>query len=448
MKKIYLYICTLLAVTCAAFSGCDDDASGIDAITIKEATYANNRMELTLKDNATLQLTPFVMPQSASESVEVTYTTRHPEWLTVENNVLKPALFSGGATIYEPATRTDTLTVTAGGVSVNYVVIITNHIQRVTAINLTAAGANISIKKGGNTFDLASTISFTPADAYDTSVTYTSSDEGIATVSSDGIVTSGNVEGTAVITITAKDGSEVSRTANVTVLGYQPVDLDRTGWTATAAPALEAEGFNYTPAGIFWIPDKVAVNGVKTLIGNPECLFDDEPLTYFCLEKPGKGAYTCVPGASGWNGTNEEYGNQLADLITSVGGDAAAGTSANPSSNAENYFVVDMKAEQTFSYLVWRHRNAANNRVLTIDLYGSNDSDVYTMSAADAADKWTKLNTEPIDLSAKTNNDEQKINITEDMEEFTYRYVKAVMLTYPSSGMTFGVAEFNLGVSR
>lgn len=446
MKKILPYIYISLATALPLLSACDDNDDDLGAITVKEATYANNRMELKLQDNETLPLTLFTMPQS-KEQVNATYTTKHPEWLTVEGNVLKPVLFSGGETIYEPETRTDTLTVTAGKLTVNYVVIITNHIKRVRDINLTAAGANFQIKKGGGekgTFNLAATISFTPADAYDKTVTYSSSDESVATVGPDGIVTSGDKEGSAVITITSQDGSGATRTANVTVLGFQPVDLDRTGWKAVSAAALETSGFNYVPAAISWIPDKVTINGVQTLVGSPADMFDSNAATYFCMEKPGRGAYTCTPGGGGWTG---DYGDMLTDLILSVGGDPAAGTSADPAGDVTNYFVVDMAKEQTFAYVMWSHRNAANNRILTFDIYGSNDDAVFTGADAAVGSKWTKLNAEPVDVSEVTTNAAQRVNINGE-QEFSYRYVKVVALSYPSSGMTFGIAEFNLGVNR
>lgn len=449
MKKILPYIYLSLATALPLLSSCDDNDDDLGAITVKEATYANNRMELKLQDNETLPLTLFTMPQS-KDKVDATYTTKHPEWLTVEGNVLKPVLFSGGATIYEPETRTDTLTITAGKLTVNYVVIITNHIKRVQDINLTAAGANFQIKKGGGekgTFNLASTISFTPSDAYDKTVTYSSSDESVATVSADGIVTSGDKEGSAVITIAAQDGSGATRTANVTVLGFQPVDLDRTRWKATTAAALEPSGFNYLPTGISWIPDKVSINGVHTLIGSPADMFDGNTATYFCMEKPGRGNYTCIPGSGGWNGDNQDYGDMLSDLILSVGGDPTVGTSANPDADVTNYFVVDMAKEQTFAYVMWSHRNAANNRILTFDIYGSNDDSVYTGTDAAVGSKWTKLNSEPIDVSEVTTSAAQRIDI-KGGEEFNYRYVKVVALSYPSSGMTFGIAEFNLGINR
>lgn len=215
MKKFIPYICACVVAMLFIFTACDDDNDGLGAITVKEAKYANNRMELTLKDNEKLPLTLFTMPHTG-EPVKATFTSNHPDWLSVEDNVLIPTPFSGGATVYEPATRTDTLTISAGGLSVRYVVIITNHCTRVKDINLTAAGANVKMKKNA-TFNLAATMSFNPADAYDKTVTYKSSDESIATVSPEGIITSHDKAGTVVITISACDGGGATRTANVTV---------------------------------------------------------------------------------------------------------------------------------------------------------------------------------------------------------------------------------------
>ena len=98
MKKITPYIYASLALALPLLSACDDKVDGFGSLTVKEAKYANNRMELTLQDNETLPLTLFTMPRT-DDPIEATYTSRHPDWLKVEGNVLTPALFSGGATI-------------------------------------------------------------------------------------------------------------------------------------------------------------------------------------------------------------------------------------------------------------------------------------------------------------------------------------------------------------
>ncbi len=50
-------------------------------------------------------------------------------------------------------------------------------------------------------------------------------------------------------------------------------------------------------------------------------------------------------------------------------------------------------------------------------------------------------------MSEEATSAAQRIDINNG-KEFRYRYVKIVALSYPSSGMTFGISEFNLGVIR
>lgn len=435
MKISKLFIYASLAAAIPMISSCSDDSdTDLGALTIKEAVYNSNHMELRLQDNETLPLTVFTMPNS-KENVNATFTTRHPEWLTVEDGVLKPTVFSGGETIYDPVTRTDTLTVSAGGLSTSYVVVITNHIKRVSEIKLTAAGANIELKRGGKTFNLAATMSFAPADAYNKNVTYTSSNEEVAKVSPEGIITSVE-EGSAVITIAATDGSGVTRTANVSVLGIQPVALDRKDWTVTNCVVLESTGFDYKPKSIYWVPDKVTVNGVPQLTGDPASMFDGVASTFFAMVKPGKNMST---NPKGWGAPYEDL---YTNLITEHGGDPAAGTSQKADANAEVYFIIDMKKEEKFSQIIWRARSGSYFFMTSFDFYGSNDPEVYTKPSAQTADKWEKLNSEP--FNPGTEQAELKLDINNG-QEFTYRYVKVVGRSFSGpTGNGFGIAEFNL----
>ena len=72
----------------------------------------------------------------------------------------------------------------------------------------------------GETMTLTATV--TPDDADDTSVTWSSSDEAVATVDAQGKVTA-VASGFAIITATANDGSGVSASCNVTVLGIYSI---------------------------------------------------------------------------------------------------------------------------------------------------------------------------------------------------------------------------------
>ena len=99
----------------------------------------------------------------------------------------------------------------AQGAGYNYFCLDTAHRLPVSSITLSETAASI-IK--GNT--LALTARVAPSDATDPTLIWTSSDDGVATVSQDGLVTAVEL-GTAVITCTAADGSGVSASCAVTV---------------------------------------------------------------------------------------------------------------------------------------------------------------------------------------------------------------------------------------
>jgi uncharacterized protein YjdB/Leucine-rich repeat (LRR) protein len=88
-------------------------------------------------------------------------------------------------------------------------------VQPVTAITLKSTATSIFIKK---TATITATVA--PEDAYNSSVTWSSSDTSIATVSAKGVV-KGVAKGTATITCKAADGSGVVKTIKITV--KQPV---------------------------------------------------------------------------------------------------------------------------------------------------------------------------------------------------------------------------------
>lgn len=80
----------------------------------------------------------------------------------------------------------------------------------VTGVVLNPESSSVEI---GSTVQLSETVS--PVDASDKSVTFSSSDELVATVDSSGLVT-GVAEGTATITVTTNDGT-FTDTSNITV---------------------------------------------------------------------------------------------------------------------------------------------------------------------------------------------------------------------------------------
>lgn len=93
----------------------------------------------------------------------------------------------------------------------------------VSKITLTVESLNL---RPGETSQLTATVE--PTDAANKSVTWTSSNTSVATVTADGVVTA-VAGGTAVITVKAADGSEISVTCSVTVVPYEVCDTNHDG---------------------------------------------------------------------------------------------------------------------------------------------------------------------------------------------------------------------------
>jgi len=327
----------LFILTC--LSGCKEENSGkITAITVLEAEYISSGtfMRISLKDNETLQLTPFIMPRDADNKT-VRYANKYPNLMSVSENGLITAKMPG----------TDTLKVSSidgSGITVDYTVLITDHMVKATAINVTAAGSNIMLKIGGVPFDLAACVSLSPADTYDKTVTYKSNDMTVATVTADGMVSPVN-EGFTTITITTADGSNISRDCNVTVQAAVEKwdDLSRAGWTVTSE---QGNGFTHvTDGAIDGSAANILVECTGTASSENKCL---------ALAKPGRAI--------------------------------AAGQSAEIPLDFRPYFIVDMKASQTFNYFRWRHRTDNNyNRLklFAVNVYTSNDGVTFTQVTPD-----------------------------------------------------------------
>ena len=178
---------------------------------------------------------------------------------------------------------------------------IADHKVKATAINVTAAGGNIELKIGGGSFDIGACVTLAPADTWNKTITYTSNDETVATVSATGVVTPAGL-GATTVSVKTTDGSNLSRDCNVVVrdLVIRKVDHERADWTVATETAT---GYGYVPDGT---------------TGLPQHLFDDDAATFLSLVKLGK-AYGQVP-------------SQPADFMPS--------------------FTVDMKSRKTFDFIL------------------------------------------------------------------------------------------------
>lgn len=250
MLRIAAALAALLAMT--NFIGCknDDDDDGDVAVT--EVKFTSTVTEVTAGETITLEAT--VSPENATNKT-VTWTSSDATVATVKEGVVT-GVKAGEATI----------TASAGGknatVKVTVKVAATSG-GETTTIAVTEVKITSTVKEvtAGEIITLTAEVS--PADATDKTVTWTSSNESVATVDSTGKVT-GVAAGTA--TITAKAGE---KTAAVDVT----VKAAATGGGETATPktatiAYDGSSAENAPAatgeeGVFSdVQDVIATAGV------------------------------------------------------------------------------------------------------------------------------------------------------------------------------------------
>ena len=182
-------------------------------VTVSETSVAVtgvtlNKTELILDTGGSETLTATVAPADATNQ-KVTWKSDKPEIATVDDN--------GKVTAVKAGTATVTVTTRDGGKTATCRVTVSDREIKVTEITLAALAIYVGESK-------AITATVKPDDATNKELTWTSSDETVATVDATGKVT-GKKIGTATITATARDGSGVSGSCTVTVLS--PVGRQR-----------------------------------------------------------------------------------------------------------------------------------------------------------------------------------------------------------------------------
>ncbi|MEG1811293.1 MAG: Ig-like domain-containing protein, partial [Clostridia bacterium] len=165
-------------------------------------------------EDKTIQLTSSIMPADASQGVR--WQSSSPRVATVDSNGLITGIARGTATITATATDGSNRRST---VRINVATMVKG--ITVSGSDEVAAGRNVQL-----------TANVTPYDATNKRVMWSSSDNSIATVSSNGRVNARNVDGTKTVTIsaTAMDGSGVSASKIITVTPIaQTVAIARNG---------------------------------------------------------------------------------------------------------------------------------------------------------------------------------------------------------------------------
>ena len=184
------------------------NASASCTVTVKAPVVLVNSITLnvteqTLIEGETLALTATVTPENATNKT-LTWTSSDESVATVDANGNVTAVKEGTATITVKATD-------GSNASASCVVTVKAAVVLVESITLNVTEQTLS---EGETLALTATV--TPENATNKTLTWSSSDESVATVDANGTVTAIK-EGTATITVKATDGSEVSAQCTINV---------------------------------------------------------------------------------------------------------------------------------------------------------------------------------------------------------------------------------------
>lgn len=203
--------------TCIKDSSNDDDSKG-NTPTVPVTGLTVDKTEVSLKVNQTAKVTATVTPSNA--------TNKTVSW---KSSNTKVATVSKG-TITAKGEGTATITATAGGKSVTITVTVSGVANKdVTKVSVSGD----KTVKVGSTIKLTATI--TPSDATDKTVTWSSSDTKIATVSG-GTVT-GVKAGKVTITACSK--------SNPSVCGKYEVSVEQAKYTYTVTAVTEELGASF-----------------------------------------------------------------------------------------------------------------------------------------------------------------------------------------------------------
>jgi YD repeat-containing protein len=227
----------------------------VTGVSLNKASTSINELE---EDTLIATITP-----SDATNQDVTWSSSDTEVATVDS--------TGTIIGVAPGTATITVTTADGGFTANCVVTVTDTNIAVDGVSLNKTSDSIYI---GSYDTLVASIN--PTNATNQNVTWSSSDNNIATVDSTGKVTGVSI-GTATITVTTEDGNKTA-TCTITVseqltIPVTGVTLDQETMTLTAGGSTGVLTATITPANatnqnVTWISsdDTIATvaNGVVT----------------------------------------------------------------------------------------------------------------------------------------------------------------------------------------
>lgn len=196
-----------------------------------------DKLDLVLNGQNTASLNAMATPEDATD-VALTYTSNDENVATVDETGMVTAVGNGEADITISLTQTFPAatgeTATAETSSQPVTLTATTHVTVTTAVESISFDKTEGVLTVGNTHQIKATVS--PENASDQTLTWTSSDESVATV--DG---SGNVAAKAAgsVTITASVG-DVSEEYSLTVQNIKCSYCGQTGHTSSSCPVKAA----------------------------------------------------------------------------------------------------------------------------------------------------------------------------------------------------------------
>ena len=247
--------------TVAASHGNLSDACKITvtASAVPVTSISLDKTTLALAEQDTYQLTATVKPDNATDK-NVTWSTAKAAIATVSDNGLVTAVAEG----------TTTITAKAGDKTATCAVTVSKKVIPVTSVTLNKTSLALTEQE---TFQLSATVS--PDNATDKTVTWSSSNTAIATVSDNGLVTA-VAEGTT--TITAKAGDKTATctvTVSKKVIPVTSVSLNKTSLALTEQETFQLSATvspdNATDKTVTWSSSNTAVatvssNGLVTAV--------------------------------------------------------------------------------------------------------------------------------------------------------------------------------------
>ena len=243
MKKAYLLTLTTLTLLLAA---CGPKEEPIDPTptNVEVSGVTLNQATLALKTGETGTLTANVQPANATNKT-VTWSSSNTSVATVSNG-----------TVTAVAEGTATITSTAGSKSATCQVTVSKNVIPVTSILLNHDSMGLDMK---GTFQLNATVY--PEDATEQTITWSSSDESIATVDENGLVT-GVSEGKATI-IAAAGGKQAKCEFEVSPVSPKAVHLEKNQITMELKDTLRLS-FTYEPEyakveSVRWSTDNIGI---------------------------------------------------------------------------------------------------------------------------------------------------------------------------------------------